>query len=159
MKPSVNSLYLGIDPGVSGAMAYVRKSGQVAEVNALPTMKVTRGSELDLKTLRDMLMRNVHKTVFCCIEDVHSFPKQGVASTFKFGMAYGQLLGLLHGLRLRVYRVRPHEWRSRVLKGMPKGKDASIRYVNESQVGVDVGKNHNKADAICIAEYGIRTYA
>ena len=44
------------------------------------------------------------------IEQVHSMPKQGVASSFKFGRHYGFLLGVLTALGIPYQTVTPQKW-------------------------------------------------
>jgi crossover junction endodeoxyribonuclease RuvC len=47
----------------------------------------------------------------CVIEDVHSMPKQGVASSFKFGRGKGVVEGFFAGAGLPLRYVSPSKWK------------------------------------------------
>ena len=68
-------VYIGIDPGVSGAMAIRDDLGIYL-------------FKFDEEKYIDALKRAPANTI-CCLEHVHSMPKQGVASSFNFGMNFG----------------------------------------------------------------------
>ena len=97
------------------------------------------------------------------IEKVHSMPRQGLASTFKFGKGYGQILGVLSTLEIPYVLVTPQQWKKIILNGYPKGdKTASIQYCKAKYPNVSLTKssratkdNDGIADAICIMEYAI----
>jgi Holliday junction resolvasome RuvABC endonuclease subunit len=88
------------------------------------------------------------------IEDVHSLPKQGVASTFKFGKSYGFLLGLLTALKLPYQTVTPVKWQS-ALKCRSKG-DKNVTKAAAQRLWPQEKWTHALADAALIAEYGRR---
>ena len=78
--------YLGVDPGASGALALVDGDGQ-----HVATIKLSE-TRLDVWLWLDEHRGGVD---FAILEEVHSMPRQGVSSTFKFGMSFGFCLGLL----------------------------------------------------------------
>lgn len=98
----MNSLtIIGIDPGQSGGIARWVMGGMVGY--KMPETE-----------------RDIYDTLITChaddasaivyIESVHSFPGQGVASSFKFGQGYGFLRGLITALGVRVEHVSPQKW-------------------------------------------------
>ena len=73
--------FLGIDPGMSGAWAIITGRKIISVCRA----KDKTGAEIK-DWLRVQVIANPDMTA--AIEQVHSMPKQGVASSFKFGMSY-----------------------------------------------------------------------
>ncbi len=51
-----------------------------------------------------------HHCAMAVIEQVHSMPKQGVSSTFKFGESFGFLRGILTASSIRHDSVTPAKW-------------------------------------------------
>lgn len=159
-------LYLGFDPGKSGALAtFWSGSG-----TAIAYPFELAGGELDLQALaaRIRTHRNVaHASggIIACVEKVGAMPGQGVVSMFSFGTSYGMIRGILTALEIRTELVTPQAWKKSVLAGTTKDKDAAIAYVRRAfpatgliQPGCRV-PHSGMADALCIAEYARRTYA
>ena len=92
-------IFIGIDPGNSGALAVIDHDG-----NPIDHMKNT---SLDADLFRFALS---HQPSFGYIEKVHSMPGQGVASTFKFGASYGALRMLLTCAAIPYEEVTPAKW-------------------------------------------------
>lgn len=147
---------IGIDPGKSGGIAI--RHGNQAIVHPMPIA----GKELDLSALADLISK-AHPDVVV-IEKVHSMPGQGVTSMFTFGCGYGAIQGITAALKLRTELVAPQTWKSSVLKGTKKDKDAAIAYCRRAFPDVPLvlarcRKPHDGiADALCLSEYGIRTF-
>lgn len=156
-------IYLGFDPGLSGGVAAIDSTTK--QVTAAP-MPVT-GGEVDARRVGEWVYRLALKAgegqIIAVVEKVHSMPKQGIASTFKFGKGYGVLLGVLGAYCIRTELVPPEAWKRVVLAGAASGKEAAIEWCcrNTGIALIQPGcrKPHDGiADAICIAEYGIRTF-
>lgn len=70
-------IYIGIDPGKSGAFAAIDKDGQCAVAipwDAQEFIKFARASK--------------HTTMTACVEKVGAMPGQGVTSMFNFGKTW-----------------------------------------------------------------------
>jgi len=152
---------IGIDPGLNGGLAAIYDEG-LPSVSVMPITGSGKGRELDLSTLAGWISDDVAKVY---VEKVHAMPKQGVSSTFKFGVGYGSVLGVCAALHIPVVLVTPQEWKKTILRGLSwKGnKAASIQYCQRRWPEVSLlatkqsRKPHDgKADALCIAEYGWR---
>lgn len=148
--------YIGIDPGLHGGLAGVNESSVILE-----PMPVS-GGEIDAHGVC-VWLDGVHASLVC-IEKVHAMPKQGVASTFKFGKGYGTILGVCAAMNICVELVTPQAWKAVVLAGTTKDKDAAIAWCNRafpmtSLIPQGCRVPHDGlADALCIAEYARRTY-
>lgn len=91
-------------------------------------------------------------------------PGNGAIALFSLGQSYGAILGVGAALGLRVELVAPQTWKSSVLKGTKKDKDAAIAYCRIAFPDVSLvlprcRKPHDgMADAVYLAEYGFRAY-
>ena len=139
---------IGIDPGKKGAIACISQ-GKCATFK-MPLL----GSDLDGRVIADLL-RNADLVV---IEKVHSMPKQGVASTFTFGMGYGRVIGVAEALGLRIEYVTPQAWKAAILSGTKKDKDAAIMWAGNAYP-CSFKRTEGECEAIAIAEYGRRNIA
>lgn len=96
------------------------------------------------------------------IERVHSMPKQGVASSFNFGMGYGLWQGIVAGLGWPMELVTPQQWMKVMMTGQLKGKDAgrgrAMELWPEAVEQFKRVKDNGRADAALLAEFGRRTY-
>lgn len=147
-------IYIGIDPGKRGALAYMleRESSGGYIVNVVPMEQV-------LPTLR-MIAKTGHPTR-CCLEKVHAMPKQGVSSTFSFGAAFGWLKGAMDALGISYQEIPPEKWKKEFGLNTDKQKsiavcrqlfpEADLRPTERSRVD-----NDGMAEALLMAEYARR---
>ena len=89
-------LFMGIDPGYSGAISLVDHDGAIIETIRL------KETEHDISTFVSGYAADVEMAV---LEKVNAMPRQGVSSTFKFGTSYGFCRGLLVCNRVRFEAV------------------------------------------------------
>jgi hypothetical protein len=145
LRPSsIRNLYLGVDPGQSGGIAVVWKGG--AEAYKMPD------TERDIFDLFKILAPEVS---FAIIEHVHSMPRQGVASSFKFGMSYGGLRMAMVGTGLRFEKCSPIKWMNEL--SCRTGGDKNISKAKAQELFPDIKVTHAIADALLLAEYARRT--
>ena len=140
---------LAIDPGaVSGAYAYFDDDGPPV-VGDLPVVD----GQLDGAFLGQMV-RGMDPQA-AVVERVASMPKQGVASTFKFGMAVGIVHGVLMSNSVPLHLVSPSVWK-RHFHLLNTDKDAArafaIRLYPAVQ-GLHLKKHHGRADALLIGDW------
>jgi Holliday junction resolvasome RuvABC endonuclease subunit len=163
--------FIGVDPGLSGALALLRSDGAALVVVDMPTLelKKAKGAKryIDYAALTQIVQcwslvlgDNGAKPV-CVVELVGSMPGQGIASAFDFGRSFGAALTACHGASLRVEQVTPAVWKRAV--GIPTGagKDQSrARAMNlfPNHAGLFArAKDDGRADAALLAWYGART--
>jgi crossover junction endodeoxyribonuclease RuvC len=109
-------MIIGIDPGLSGAVAALHYDGGLAWVQDLPVVN----NNIDPVTFH-MLLRQ-HDISLAVVEQVHSMPKQGVAGVFKFGKGYGAVLGVIAAHEIPLAEPTPSQWK----QGMGLGKDKEL---------------------------------
>lgn len=108
-------LILGIDPGLQGAVAIMDAQGHAERVFDLPiqrdrSLAWVNGYELAM-SLREVIDDRPATVI---IERVSAMPKQGVASSFKFGVGFGSILGVLQSLQIPIELVTPAKWKREV---------------------------------------------
>jgi crossover junction endodeoxyribonuclease RuvC len=89
------------------------------------------------------------------VERVASMPKQGVASTFKFGMATGIIHGVLAACDVPVHLVTPSVWkRGMGLIGADKEASRALALRLFPQVtGLDRKMDHGRAEALLMGHW------
>lgn len=152
-------IIIGIDPGLSGALA-VLDGGRLVDAIDMPVVEIVRNSkrkrEIDPAALASIL-RPLAGSV-AVLERVGAMPKQGVSSMFAFGRSVGMVEGALAALAIPVHYVTPQTW----LKAMAvPGGDGGGRLRASQLFPGDVDrwrrvKDDGRADAVLIAAFGAR---
>lgn len=98
--------------------------------------------------------------VMAVLENVHSMPKQGVASSFCFGEGKGMWEGILAAYNIPVEMVSPQRWKKSMMDGQGKDKSAArfkamSLFPNKSEQ-LKLVKHDGRAEALLMAEYGRR---
>ncbi len=149
--PEFEQVYLGIDPGASGGIAIVCQMERSRTTMAY-NMPETESDTADI--LREYQQYAAITT--CFIEAVHSMPKQGVASSFKFGRSYGFLRGLLIGLKIPFEEITPQTWQKEM--NCRTGGDKNVSKAKAQQLWPELKITHALADALLLAECARRRH-
>lgn len=164
-------IFLGIDPGLTGAIAAISPKGQVI-VSLVPTRLTIKGKkkkrEYD-KTSMAALISNLgyeglNERRFVTLEHQHAFPKQGSVSTGSIMRGFGIWEGILVGLGIEHIIVSSRKWQKEVAPA--KKGESKIRAIETAtklfpDVPLRISQRSKKdhtgfADALCLAEYGRR---
>ncbi len=150
---------IGIDPGLSGAIA-ILENNTVLHIFDIPVMSEGKKNKRQLNSalLVNLLKENINdkEEIAVVVEQVNAMPGQGVTSMFNFGQTFGALKGICAALELPIYFVRPSKWKKH-FELINSSKDASRTKVIEmypklsSQLAKK--KDVNKSDAILIARF------
>jgi crossover junction endodeoxyribonuclease RuvC len=154
-------LLLGIDPGLRGALAALDSAGTVVGTWPMPVA----GGEVHAAGLADLLRSlrclDSHQDIGrVCLEKVAAMPKQGVASTFRFGTGWGMVRGVCAALAIPLTLVSPPLWKKRVLAGLSHDKAGAVQFCTSRWPTTDLVlpgcrvPHDGIADALCLAEYG-----
>ena len=153
-------IYLGVDPGLAGGVACIYPDRVEAFVMPVQGDEI-HPHALGIWAARAQLLDNV----IAVVEKVGAMPKQGLSSTFKFGKGYGTVLGVFGALGIRTELVPPQAWKKVVLAGTNHDKDAAVAWVARAYPQVNLLRtarcttpHDGIADAVCLAEYGKRTF-
>ncbi|QDV86961.1 hypothetical protein [Planctomycetes bacterium TBK1r] len=142
-------IYLGVDPGASGAIVAIDGNEIMHARNDWTERDVSDWLSA-FEPLKD-------DYCFAILEQVSAMPKQGVSSTFKFGRSYGFLRGLLIAHRIPFETVTPAKWQQ-VMRCRSKG-DKNVTKARAQELFPTHKWTHRTADAVLLAEYGRRTMA
>lgn len=120
------TLFIGIDPGLSGAIAfYDLESGKLA-VDDMPTVEIKRNGkdkkEINPHALADFFT-GIDVPCSAVLERVGAMPGQGVTSVFSFGRSVGVIEGVLAASFIKVTIVTPQTWQKAA--GVRGGKDGA----------------------------------
>ena len=149
-------IILGIDPGLTGALAFWIDGA--FDIYDVPTVKArTRGREVDWSEAARIIDAAGHID-HAIIESAAARPGQGVSSMFKFGYVCGGLRGLVAAHFIPVTYVTPRKWKAAL--DVPKAKDgararASELFPKYSHIWQRV-KDDGRAESAMIALYGAR---
>lgn len=146
-------IYIGIDPGKSGAMAMLEYVGEsLQKVSVFPF-----NEKMYLTNMADVS----GCPSVCCLERVGAMPKQGVNSMFHFGENYGFIQGLLTAYSIPYELVTPQKWKKEFQ--VTGDKNSSIDVCKRLFPGVSLRKtdrcrrdDDNMAEALLLACYAKR---
>lgn len=156
----MNKFTIGIDPGVSGAVAILDGHGGLVQVFDMPSVEIVVGGKTKRRVSPEMLCAELRlyadQGAVAWVEQVGAMPGQGVTSMFAFGEAFGLAKGVLAGLQVRTYTVTPGKWKKTLL--VNPGKDgsrskAAQTWPAHAQEFKRV-KDDGRAEAALIAAYG-----
>lgn len=152
------TVYVGIDPGLTGAVACLYEDG-TATVDQMPLV----GGKVSYHDLREWLAPDGDTDVRVCCEEA-SMQSPGKIAIAMSHLSVGVIYGMCLMAQIPIVRVKAVEWKKKVLAGRDwKGrKEAALEYVRSKypklsfpcETKADVDRSTGKADALCIAEYG-----
>lgn len=150
---------IGIDPGASGAVAILEKSGKLVHVFDMPSVEVIAGGKAKKRVSPEMLAAELKlyadQGATAVVEQVGAMPGQGVSSMFAFGESFGLAKGVLAGLGIPTSTVTPGKWKKAM--GVNAGKDGSRAKAAQlwpTQAGeFKRVKDDGRAEAALIAEW------
>ncbi len=157
---------IGIDPGITGAMALLEYNGEwptLVEVTDMPVMTLTgKKQQVNAVEVANKLRHWLESPIFTTtqypvvfLEHVQAMPDQGTVSMFNFGMGFGMLQGVVAAMKLPMVLVRPNIWKKRAAL-LHTEKDAARTKAQQMFPKADLGrkKDIGRADAILIAVFG-----
>jgi crossover junction endodeoxyribonuclease RuvC len=155
-------IYLGIDPGKSGAVAVLTDTQEVYDLT--PSHADNVAVLAAIKAKADAKGEQIYAT----LEKVTAMPKQGVASSFDFGQTFGVIIGALYSLGIPFSFVTPSKWKSEVFDSSPRGKEKAEQKTAARDLARRLYpgltdqlkriKDADRAEAVLLAEYGKRTH-
>lgn len=149
----MKTLFLGIDPGKAGGIAYIDTENKIAG-----TEPYSDKALIDL--CRDILQTSA---VVCCLEKVGAMPGQGVVSMFSFGKSVGYIKGVLEAFGIPYQEITPQKWKREF--SLNSDKAASAEVCNRLFPDISLlatpkcRKPHDgMAEALLMAEYARRKF-
>ena len=163
------TLYLGIDPGLTGALAWVHVTADghpsVHHVADMPVAAKShgKGNTVLARALAEMIQAK--PPTLAIVERVQAMPPRGhdgrrvagAQSSFVFGYGAGVVEGVLAALGVSTMFVLPAQWkRATGLTGKPKdaARAVAAQRFPEAASWLLRKKDAGRADAILMAVYG-----
>ena len=154
MRMNKANSFVGIDPGNGGGIAVLSEGRDCLDV-------ITRKFPEDVRDVGVFLRAATSNTNYrVAIEKVHSMPKQGVKSTFTYGMNYGIWIGALRTLDIDFIKVQAKQWQEHY--EIPSKIPYYDRKKELKKVAIKLFPNQRvtmyTADALLIANYCRKTH-
>ena len=161
-------IFVGIDPGITGAVAVIRGDGSY-DVYDTPTYKDGTKRIYAKTKMAEMLLDILHEPgawpfFQIVLEQVHAMPSDGKVSAFTFGRGVGIWEGIVAATAcIEPHCIPPQVWQKKVLPvggNYPTGKELNRMVAQELFPNAPLSRvrDHNRADALLLAEYGRRTH-
>lgn len=152
-----------IDPGLTGAIAFLDEKHGLIAVKDLPTMPTDGGvirREINVVAFRYLILRWVpaDASVLFVMEHASPFGKSAMSSA-SLEATKAALMAVIRMGGYDVKKVRPQEWKKMYLLGSDKNEAIELARSMFGTTGFERKKDHNRAEAALIAHYGLKTYA
>ena len=141
-------LYIGIDPGFSGAWGIIDHHGNYKGCGDMHHTDKYLLTQVIYEQIFDSIQGDDFEVV---VETVHSMPKQGVASSFKFGVAYGGATALADRLNSAWHMVTPQVWKKALGLDSDKQKSLDLARKLWPDAPLKRQKDNGRAEALLMA--------
>lgn len=144
----------GIDCGQSGAVSfYFPAYPDRISVSDMPLVD----KRIDVASLAARIKQMAPDIAI--VESVNAFPGQGVSSSFRFGVAFGEVLGILGALQVPVHLVSAVRWKKhfRLDSDKEKSRAEALRTWPSRHELFAKKCHHNRAESALIAKFGAET--
>jgi hypothetical protein len=150
-------LFVGVDPGKTGAIAVVNQIGEPKWVDDIPRL----GGEVDVKGFVEMFRGKRYLIACAAIERTQAMPQTPRSVCHSLGMSEGMALaGLLMLPDVRIVRPRPNEWKKlmKVPADKAKAKEMAEMMFPAMKHRLSRASDHNRAEALLLADYARRMW-
>jgi len=146
---------MGLDPGMSGGVAFLTFDGEVVGVYPMPETE---------HEAKDLIAEFAPRIAKAAIERLQPMQLTSKVTMFKLGRSYGFLRGILTVLQVPFDEVQPKAWQHGIGCIYPsKAKHSQRKAVNRQKAQQMFSRipfriDDKTADALLIAEHCRRTY-
>jgi crossover junction endodeoxyribonuclease RuvC len=163
-------IFLGIDPGVNGALAFFDLSCGKLDVIDMPTDEIVQAKGKTKRVVSERGLANVVRprllsaphlhSLTAYVEKVSAAPiqgrRQGTVSMFNFGQGFGVIKGVFAGLGIEPVYVPPQRWKAAL--GLLKttknaSRDLAKKLFPAYAATFSRVKDDGRAEAALIAHY------
>jgi crossover junction endodeoxyribonuclease RuvC len=141
---------IGMDPGLSGSWGAIDHNGKYlgcGDMHNANKIIHTNQVWMEICQATEKMDREF------VVESVHAMPKQGVSSTFTFGMAYMAAIAIAQRSYRPTTMVTPQKWKKAM--GLSKDKNLSLDMARElwPEAPLKRKKDNGRAEALLISEF------
>ena len=154
------TVIVGIDPGNSGAIAFLDVDACTIEIMDMPTFTYeTTKKRVTIDPYAIVTYMQQYTLSHVYMEEVFSSPQMGVVSSFNFGEGKGMIKGVVAALGIPISQVKPARWK----KDMKVPADKRAAVMRASQLfpgaaprfkGPRGGVFDGRAESALLALYG-----
>jgi crossover junction endodeoxyribonuclease RuvC len=147
--------YLGIDPGMSGALAIVEMVNDVPmliDVDDMPTAGSNAKMRVDAIAAAEWIRGHAPSVAY--VERAQAFPGQGASSTFAYGRSVGAIETVIALCRVPLVLVEASAWKRKLcLRGKDKeqARQRALQLFPKQHALFAKKKHHGRAEAALIA--------
>lgn len=147
-------LTLGVDPGLTGALALLDGDGALELLADLPVIRDRSLAWIDGGELQTLLLDAIRgRPCRAAVERVAGRPGQGVSSAFTFGLGLGSVLGVLQALHIGIEFVTPGQWKGALGLGSDKHRSIDRARLLYPAAELHLAKHDGRAEALLIAHW------
>lgn len=143
---------IGIDPGVTGAVAVFNKDGYWSEDMPVITMGTKNRYCINPIGLKELLINMGKQTVY--LERVHAMPKNGGIGNFSMGDSFGAIRATCMTLGYPLVLVTPQSWKKFYNLSAKKEQCRARAVELFPEENFNRKKDIDRAEAMLIAHYG-----
>jgi len=157
------TIYVGIDPGLGGAIASLDGSGAIVALHDTPVLEVTKARSthrheydaraMALLVLGDLQAQTCDVNGHVYLEEQQARPHDGPSQAFGTGKGFGIWIGILSALAIPYTRVHANSWKFRMHLDADKEKTRLRAIERWPQADLHRKKDHGRAEALFLAEF------
>ncbi len=153
-------VWVGIDPGLTGAVAVLAADGTLQGLYDTATLAISKSKGVhytyDIPGMVQILAPLACMGAHVTIEQSQPMPGQGVTSMFTTGLGYGLWLGVLTGLKLPYTPVPASMWKKalRLSKDKEQCRARAIQLFPEADLRRK--RDHGRSEALLIAHWSMQ---
>lgn len=162
----MTNFFVGVDPGMTGAIAFIDESGEYLFFRDYPGSASAMARDINqiLCASNYLDSPRLNHILLAVIENVHPMPKQGVSSTGKFMKNAGILEGIIAALQIPYELITPQRWRKVLDSSVPHKptkedlRAYAIKRWPAAAEELKRKKDHNRSEALIMASYARLKY-
>jgi hypothetical protein len=161
-------LYVGIDPGKDGALAWITDERDVLSFHVMPWRGTGRKAVLDATAIESILRLRADQTALVVVERPKTRPNESAHSAVHLGAQLGTLTACCESAGVSYLVVAPELWTRHICQGILPTSKTDRKARKQANVvracelfpefrdiapGLNKAKESGVADALLIAEY------
>lgn len=153
-RTSKGTSFLGIDPGVHGALVLLSADGEIERVEAQPLI----GKSEDLGAMRKLAAEFAPHCRLVVVEKLFTGPMNRHSAAV-LNRLCGLWIGLFLAHQCSMIEVRPQDWQGRFISGKKKGTKPAQEYRRyANNLWLDADLDEDESAAALLAEFGRLRY-
>lgn len=166
-KKASKQIFIGIDPGLTGAIAVLNSSGACVFLSDCPTEKKSSKKVVSPEGISQLIaeIKKLRGRFYALLEEPIAMPRNGcsmgASSMLSFGRGAGIWEGALSMAKIEFDTALPSVWKRNIFKKSGSSKEDAIRTAKKlfptAKKSLRLIKHHGRAEALLLALYLLRT--